>query len=303
MRHKSMTNEPANDPNQWLTSLFPASTFGLAIFDNQFRYQAINDVLAAMNGVPAQTHLGKTPHAFLGKATAKVEAPFEHVLVTGQPVSNFEISAKLPRRTEVGHWILNYFPLEKDAAGKVERVGVVVVEVTKNRKIEKSIGSLRGKLLQLDAVLKMNMDHLIPHQSWRDERRELLTQSIELLERCILETRQISDLLHLPRVLNKTEALRRYQPYFLSQLTRILSEEGASQSPEGNERSATHLSVREREIVRLLGQSNSNKEVAGILDISVRTVETYRARIMFKLGLHSVSELVLYAVRNKIVET
>jgi DNA-binding NarL/FixJ family response regulator len=61
-------------------------------------------------------------------------------------------------------------------------------------------------------------------------------------------------------------------------------------------------SPRERQVLRLLADGNSNKEIASILDISTRTVECYRARIMFKLDLHSTAALVRYAVRNNIVE-
>jgi len=61
------------------------------------------------------------------------------------------------------------------------------------------------------------------------------------------------------------------------------------------------LSPREREIVQLLAEGKSNNEVAEVLYISVKTVETHRAHIMEKLSLHSIAELVHYAIRNKIV--
>jgi DNA-binding NarL/FixJ family response regulator len=61
-------------------------------------------------------------------------------------------------------------------------------------------------------------------------------------------------------------------------------------------------SPREREVLHFLADGKSNKEIGTILDISTRTVESYRARIMLKLDLHSTAALVRYAVRNKIVE-
>jgi DNA-binding NarL/FixJ family response regulator len=61
------------------------------------------------------------------------------------------------------------------------------------------------------------------------------------------------------------------------------------------------LTAREREIVQLLAEGRSNKEVAGALRIAVKTVETHRTNILHKLNLHSVAEIVRYAVRNKIV--
>jgi DNA-binding NarL/FixJ family response regulator len=62
------------------------------------------------------------------------------------------------------------------------------------------------------------------------------------------------------------------------------------------------LSVRERQIVQLLTEGKANKEVASELNIAVRTVEGHRAKIMAKLRLRSFSDLVRYAVRNKIIE-
>lgn len=60
--------------------------------------------------------------------------------------------------------------------------------------------------------------------------------------------------------------------------------------------------AREREIIQLLAEGKSNKEVAAALGISVKTAETHRAAIMRKLGLRSISELVRYAIRNHIIE-
>jgi DNA-binding NarL/FixJ family response regulator len=63
------------------------------------------------------------------------------------------------------------------------------------------------------------------------------------------------------------------------------------------------LSSREREVVALLAAGGTNREVARILSISVRTVESHRAKIMLKLNLESLSDLVRYALRNRIVQS
>jgi len=62
------------------------------------------------------------------------------------------------------------------------------------------------------------------------------------------------------------------------------------------------LTPREREIVQLVAEGRSTKEVADVLGISVKTAETHRSNILRKLDLRSVSDLVRYAIRNKIVE-
>jgi DNA-binding NarL/FixJ family response regulator len=62
------------------------------------------------------------------------------------------------------------------------------------------------------------------------------------------------------------------------------------------------LTNREQEVLRLLAEGRGNRQIAEQLGISVRTVEGHRARVMLKLGLTSLSELIRYAVRQKIVE-
>jgi DNA-binding NarL/FixJ family response regulator len=67
------------------------------------------------------------------------------------------------------------------------------------------------------------------------------------------------------------------------------------------ERSGARTTPREIEIIHLLAEGKTNKEIAALLGITVRTVETHRAKIMLKLGLHSLTELIHYAIRHKIV--
>jgi len=62
------------------------------------------------------------------------------------------------------------------------------------------------------------------------------------------------------------------------------------------------LTPREREVVQLLAEGKSTKEVAVALDLSVKTAETHRSNIMRKLDLHSISALVMYALQNNIVQ-
>jgi len=67
------------------------------------------------------------------------------------------------------------------------------------------------------------------------------------------------------------------------------------------EHSQARPTPREVEIIRLLAEGRANKEIAAKLGITIRTVETHRAKIMLKLGLHSIAELIHYAIRHKIL--
>ena len=62
------------------------------------------------------------------------------------------------------------------------------------------------------------------------------------------------------------------------------------------------LTVREREITQLLAEGKSSKEVASLLNLSTKTVETHRSNIMRKLSLHSIRDLVVYAIKNNIIQ-
>lgn len=101
------------------------------------------------------------------------------------------------------------------------------------------------------------------------------------------------------------ENLANHKPFFTPRATELILTsfnnvaEARTTTPElARER----LTSREREIVQLLAEGKSSKQVASVLGISVKTAETHRSNIMRKLELHSVSELVRYAVRNQMIE-
>jgi DNA-binding NarL/FixJ family response regulator len=97
------------------------------------------------------------------------------------------------------------------------------------------------------------------------------------------------------------EALLDGRPYFTSKVGRLVLDgylRGLGPEASG----PVTLSAREREIVQLLAEGKSNKQVAQALGISVKTAETHRANIMRKSGLGSLAELVRFAIRNRIIE-
>jgi len=100
------------------------------------------------------------------------------------------------------------------------------------------------------------------------------------------------------------DALRLHKPFLSPRVSQAVSKavqpSGEGLVPQRSSRS--RLTPREREIVQLLAEGKSNKEVAAVLGISVKTAETHRANIMLKLNFHSVTELVRYALRNKMID-
>jgi DNA-binding NarL/FixJ family response regulator len=104
-------------------------------------------------------------------------------------------------------------------------------------------------------------------------------------------------------LLSAVEAVTSNRPFFTAGAARILVD-GFCNTPSSPQPSLLRksLSAREREIVQLLAEGKSTKEVAVILGISVKTAETHRSNIMRKLEMHSVSEFIRYAVRNNMIE-
>ncbi|MDP8980679.1 MAG: response regulator transcription factor [Acidobacteriota bacterium] len=101
------------------------------------------------------------------------------------------------------------------------------------------------------------------------------------------------------------EALCQHRTFFSSKIADMLLHAYLRPSPRPNgepEPARGRLTAREREIVQLLAEGKSNKEVAQALNISIKTAETHRTNIMNKLDLRSITALVRYAVRNNIVE-
>ena len=99
-------------------------------------------------------------------------------------------------------------------------------------------------------------------------------------------------------LLEAIETLAAHKPFFTPEVSETLLKSFLLKSS----RSPSILTPREREIVQLIAEGHSNKQIASILILSLKTVETHRAAVMRKLKLSSAAELVRYAVRNKFVE-
>ena len=146
-----------SDPEKLLAAYFSSTTLGVCILDSEFRYIAINNTLAEMNGIPASAHVGKTVREVLGDFADLVEPKLRNVLATGEPVLHFEISALLSTRKEIGHWIAHYFPI-KDETETVTRIGIIVAETTEQKQMEDMLQRLSNNLKHQKARLQMLLD-------------------------------------------------------------------------------------------------------------------------------------------------
>ncbi len=98
-------------------------------------------------------------------------------------------------------------------------------------------------------------------------------------------------------------AVRRGQSFFSPKVQRGLQMEHIERlRREGREDSFELLTAREREVLQMIAEGNSNKEIAGRLFLSTLTVETHRKKILEKLGMHGTADLILYAVRKGMIQ-
>ncbi|MGE0126595.1 MAG: response regulator [Blastocatellales bacterium] len=105
------------------------------------------------------------------------------------------------------------------------------------------------------------------------------------------------------RLIEAIEALSQHQLYFTPVVSETLLNAFLSNGRKREDASAfSVLTERERVVIQLLAEGKGNREVALSLGISAKTVESHRSAIMRKLGLHSIADIVHYAIRNKLVE-
>jgi two-component system response regulator NreC len=103
-------------------------------------------------------------------------------------------------------------------------------------------------------------------------------------------------------LIRAVRAVREGKSFFSPMVSKMLLEDYVHQLRQrGEEDSYELLTPREREILQLLAEGKSNKDMANLLNLSLYTVETHRAHILQKLGLHTVPDLILYAVRKGII--
>jgi|SRR5665213_1750085 len=208
-----------------LASLLDQSKVGVVICDRQLRYKALNQSVAEIHNEPVKAHLGRPMRQILGNFADDIVPHWESVLSSGNSSTNLEIVGKLPKRSGMGRWVENLFPL-KDARGRVEHVGCFVIEI-------------------------------------------------------------------IPTPLSPT-----LRPTSLEKL----KTPSGSQSSRPESRERVQLSHREQEVLRLLAEGKTTKQIASALQISARTVETYRGRLMLKLQADSMVKLIHYAIQNCIIK-
>jgi DNA-binding NarL/FixJ family response regulator len=173
-----------------------------------------------------------------------------------------------------------------------------------------------AKHLQPDIVV---MDLSLPELNGLDATRHILKESprSEILVLTMHHSEELArEVLHAgargyvlksdadQSLIAAIESLRQHKPFLTSTVTEFVLDDYVRRSETDDDGVSTvpAVTAREREIIQVLAEGKSNKEAASTLGISVKTIEAHRANIMRKLRFRSVSDLVRYAIRNKIVQ-
>ena len=186
----------------------------------------------------------------------------------------------------------------------------ICAEATKGREAIAKAEQLRPDVVIIDICMpELNGIEATRHIRKISPRTEVLVLSVHHSEHLIREALDAGARGFVVKsdadteIVSAVEALANHRPFFTSYATEMLlagrPRDGVSRPPG---QPADRLTSREREIVQLLAEGRTSKEIATTLNISAKTAETHRANIMRKLEFHSVGEIVRYAVRNQIID-
>lgn len=185
----------------------------------------------------------------------------------------------------------------------------ICAEATKGREAVAKAAALRPDILIIDICMpELNGIEATRQIRKASPRTEVLVLSVHHSDQLIREVLDAgargfvlkSD--SATDLVSAIESLAIHKPFFTACATELLLTGCATIADPVSNLPSEQLTSREREIVQLLAEGKTSKEVASTLNISAKTAETHRANIMKKMEFHSVGEIVRYAVRNQIIE-
>lgn len=185
----------------------------------------------------------------------------------------------------------------------------VVAEAVNGRDAVEKAAKLKPDVVIMDVGMPV-LDGLQATKQIRDSNRDIqivvltMHESDQMIRR-VLEAGACSCVTKSDLARDLVKAVKdaaKGKPFITPRISEIVLEgvRNAETMPQEGEQTISKLTPREIEVIRLLASGKANKEIAATLAIAVRTAETHRARIMLKLGVHSISELIHYAIRHEI---
>jgi DNA-binding NarL/FixJ family response regulator len=191
---------------------------------------------------------------------------------------------------------------------RTQRSWRVVGEAANGREAVEKANKLKPDV----AILDISMPDLDGLQATRQIRQAALTTEVVVLTmhesdqmvRRVLEAGALGYVLKSDLATHLVKAVKHVSAgklFLTPRVSDIVLQGFLKSQPYPTEHSQARPTPREVEIIRLLAEGKPNKKIAAELGITIRTVETHRAKIMLKLGLHSLTELIHYAIRHNII--
>jgi PAS domain S-box-containing protein len=129
-REAEVARRQAQESLAVVDAVFGAAPIGLAFMDTSFHYVRVNDALAAINGLPAEEHYGRTLRAVLGDLADEIEPFHRQVIETGEPILDLQVTGQTAAAPgEVRNWLVSYYPV-RNVSTETIGVGVVLTDVT-----------------------------------------------------------------------------------------------------------------------------------------------------------------------------
>ena len=137
-----------------IDSLLEASPLGICFLDREMRFIRINQVLAELNGLPAEQHLGEDFRELFPESAVQFAPIIKQVLETGQPVLNVETSGESQGKPGYfGHWLANYYPV-KNERGEISGAGIILADISAAKQTELA---LTESEMRFRSVVESNM--------------------------------------------------------------------------------------------------------------------------------------------------
>lgn len=281
-----------------LVGVLNRAGMGVAVYDARLECIFVNPAHSGMSCIPSRRlRLRREPSRRLGNYPDQLEAALQFVRTTRKPLFLFELNSFLPEKQ---HLTVNFCPVEN----RIREVFLIVAFFFEAGSRE----PLRSRFCRYAANTHARMSELgcfsgAELSGFYVRSAEIVESSIEVLEWSRSVRRELSQkriLAHIARSLGAPELPKRAvsarEPGQEVAVNTSVAQPPGKSGPE-----ATNPSRRERQVVAMVAEGKCNKEIAQALGLSSRTVEAYRARLMSKLHVHSVAELVRYAIRNNLI--
>jgi len=271
---------------------FGNSKIGAAVFDANRRVLALNNTLAEMNRKPIDAHTNRTLGQIVNERCCEASSIIPKVFETGH-LTHTEITARLATRQDKATWSVSFIPI-KDVEGRVVLVLALVVETSHQEELTDALRTIMKNLSQV----RNKVSFAFVKSQTRDGVVDplLLARAAELAEECVQALTRFAS--YASEDLSETQETVSKQPTLP-----FAEQEGSEPSPAElpwTESIQHELSDREKDLVRLIATGKSTKEISTILVLTEGTVESYRARLYEKLGIHNVADITRFAIRAKL---